>query len=58
MQAALETVLIVGPRNCGKSFLLNPVELTFKVITSPATAQNAWVGIDECEVTYVIPVFA
>ena len=43
-------ILIVRPTNCGKSFLLNPIELMFKVFVSPATAWYAWVGLDKCEV--------
>ena len=30
-------ILIVGPTHCGKSFLLNPIELMFKVFVNPAT---------------------
>ena len=43
-------ILIVRPTNCGKSSLLNPIELMFKVFVSPATAWYAWVGLDKCEV--------
>ena len=46
-------ILIVGPTNYGKSFLLNPIELMFKAFVNPATGRYAWVGIDECEVTYL-----
>lgn len=46
-------VLLVGPTNCGKSFLLNPVELIFQTFVKPATSRYAWVGLDECEVAYL-----
>ena len=43
-------VLLIGPTNCGKSFLLNPLDKTF---INPATAKYAWTGLDECEVAYL-----
>ena len=46
-------VLIVGPTNCGKSFLLNPLEIVFKAFVNPATGRYAWIGLDECEVAYL-----
>lgn len=42
-------ILIVGPTNCGKSFLLNPLELIYKAFVNPATGRYAWIGLDECE---------
>ena len=46
-------VLLVGPTNCGKSFLLNPIELMYKSFVNPATGKYAWIGLDECEVAYL-----
>lgn len=46
-------ILLVGPTNCGKSFLLNPVEHIFKCFVNPATGKYAWVGLDECELAYL-----
>lgn len=46
-------ILMVGPTNCGKSFLLNPLEIIFKAFVNPATGKYAWVGLDECEVAYL-----
>lgn len=46
-------ILLVGPTNCGKSFLLNPLELMFKSFMNPATGRYAWVGLDECELAYL-----
>ena len=46
-------ILLVGPTNCGKSFLLNPLELIFKTFANPATGKYAWVGLDECEIGYL-----
>ena len=46
-------ILLVGPTNCGKSFLLNPLELMFKTFANPATGKYAWLGLDECELAYL-----
>ena len=46
-------ILIVGPTNCGKSFLLNPLEIIFKSFVNPATGSYTWIGLDECEVAYL-----
>jgi len=46
-------ILITGPTNCGKSFLLNPLELIFKCFVNPATGRYAWIGLDECVVAYL-----
>lgn len=46
-------VLIVGPTNCGKSFLLNPLELIYKTFVNPANARYAWVDMEGCEVAYL-----
>lgn len=43
-------LLIVGPANSGKTFLLKPLELIFKTFLNPATDKYAWVGSDQCEV--------
>ena len=46
-------ILLIGPTNCGKSFLLDPLELMFKAFVNPTTGRYAWVGIDECEVAFL-----
>lgn len=42
-------VLIVGPTNCGKTFMLKPLEKLFKVFANPAHDKYAWVGADKAE---------
>ena len=39
--------------NCGKSFLLQPLELIFNCFTSPAQGKYAWTGLDEAEVAFL-----
>ena len=46
-------ILIVGPTNCGKSFLLNPLEMIYKAFVNPANARYAWIGLEECEVAFL-----
>ena len=46
-------LLLVGPTNCGKSFLLRPLELLFKTFSNPASDKYAWVGADNAEVIYL-----
>lgn len=36
--------------NCGKTFLLKPLEIIFRTFTNPANAKYAWVGADQAEV--------
>ena len=44
------SVLKVGPENCGKTFLLKPLETIFWAFTDPANDKYAWVGSDQAEV--------
>ena len=46
-------IFIHGPANCGKSFLLQPLKLVFKIFLNPAHGTFAWVGVDECEVIFL-----
>lgn len=46
-------ILIVGDTDCGKSFLLDPLELIYKCFMNPAKAKYAWSGLDECEVAFL-----
>lgn len=43
-------ILLHGPRNCGKSFLLNPLEDMYKTFINPTEGKYCWVGLDDCEV--------
>ena len=45
--------MLVGPKNCAKWFLLNPLELMLKSLVNPATRTNAWMDLSECEVAYL-----
>ena len=43
-------ILIVGPTNCGKTFLLKPLEQIFKTFCNPPNDKYAWLGSSEAEV--------
>lgn len=42
-------LMITGPTNCGKTFILNPLTLIFKTFVNPSSAKYAFVGMQECE---------
>ena len=43
-------LLIIGPANCGKTFMLKPPESIYDVFLKPANDKYAWVGADSAEV--------
>ena len=43
-------ILIIGPANCAKTFIIKPLELIYKVFCNPANDKYAWVGADLAEV--------
>ena len=46
-------LMIVGPANCGKTFLLNPLSEIYTCFQSPATTSFAWVGAEKSEVIFL-----
>ena len=45
--------MLVDPTNCGKSFLLSPVELIFRIFLNPASRKSAWVDLGDKEVAFL-----
>ena len=43
--------MITGPANCGKTFMLKPLEIIYNAFSNPANDKYAWVGADNVEVT-------
>ena len=37
-------IIITGPTNCGKSFMLNPLEIIFKAFVNPTTTRLGGFG--------------
>ena len=45
--------MIIGPANCGKTFILRPLTEIFKCFVSPASGTFAWVGAEKAEVIFL-----
>ena len=45
--------MIVGPADCGKKFILNPLNELLLTFTNPATTSYAWVGSENAEVIFL-----
>lgn len=46
-------ILIVGPANCGKTFILKPLVEIYKCFLNPASSTFAWVGVEHCEAIFL-----
>ena len=46
-------LLLVGPANSAKTFVLKPLTIIFETFSNPATATFAWVGAEQCEVIFL-----
>ena len=46
-------IMIIGPANCGKTFILKPLTDIFKCFVSPASETFAWVGAEKSEVVFL-----
>ena len=43
-------ILIIGPSNCAKTFLIKPLEKIFQAFSNPAQDKYGWIGVDQAEV--------
>jgi hypothetical protein len=43
-------IMITGPANCGKSFMIGPLSKIFRTFHNPATSSFAWVGVEDAEI--------
>ena len=43
-------IMIIGPANCGKTFMLKPLEMIYDLFSNPANDKYAWVGADTAEI--------
>ena len=46
-------LMIVGPANCAKTFLLNPLNVIFNTFSNPASTSFAWVGAEQAECIFL-----
>lgn len=46
-------LMLVGPANCGKTFLLKPLNVMYHTFTNPASGTFAWIGVDKKECIFL-----
>ena len=46
-------IMLIGPTNCGKTFILSPLTEIFKCFVSPASSTFAWVGAKKAETIFL-----
>ena len=46
-------VMIIGPANCGKTFILKPLCDIFNAFANPASGTFSWVGVEEAEIIFL-----
>ena len=46
-------VMLVWPTNCGKTFLLNPLNMSYNTFTNPASSSFGWVGAEKAECLFL-----
>ena len=46
-------ILIIGPANCGKTFLLSPLQQIFHTFSNPANDKYAWLGAENAEIIFL-----
>lgn len=46
-------LMIVGPANCAKTFILAPIQHIFRTFSNPANDKYAWVGAESCECIFL-----
>ena len=46
-------ILIIGPTNCGKTFLLLPLTAIYNCFQNPASTSFAWVGVEHEEIILI-----
>lgn len=46
-------IMIIGPANCGKTFLLQPLSTIFRVFANPAENKYAWLEAVDAEIIFL-----
>ena len=49
----IRNILIVGPADCGKTFLLSPLREIFNTFNDPGSDKYAWLGAEEAEIIFL-----
>lgn len=45
--------MIIGVANCGKTFLLNPLNVIYNTFSNPASTSFTWVGAEKAEILFL-----
>lgn len=48
-----QNIMITGPANCAKTFILKPLTLLFDTFCNPASGSFAWVGVQDKECIFL-----
>ena len=48
-----KNILIMGPANCGKTFILSPLQEVFSTFANPAQNKYAWLGAEDAEIIFL-----
>ena len=46
-------IMIVGPANCAKTFMLQPLQHIFDTFSNPANDKYAWLGAEKCQLIFL-----
>ena len=46
-------IMIIGPANCGKTFMLAPLQIVYNTFSNPANDKYAWIGVEKSEVIFL-----
>jgi hypothetical protein len=52
-QGKYRNIMLVGPANCGKTFLLKPLSAIYHTFTNPASGTFVWVGVQDAEIIFL-----
>ena len=46
-------ILLTGPANCGKTFILNLLNVVYKTFSNPTSPSFAWIGVENYEILFL-----
>ena len=49
----IRNIMIIGPADCGKTFLLAPLQIVFKTFSNPEKDKFAWIGAETSECIFL-----
>ena len=46
-------IMIIGPANCAKTFILKPLQMIFETFSNPANNKYAWLGAEKAQLIFL-----